>query len=97
MLHLIFQLPCDPSVFQRITLGDDVIFFEKSLFKLYQGSTLTEELTILSQQPVSLYVLEDDILCRGLSPKQLMVGIKVIDYAQMVGLTEKNKVIQTWN
>jgi len=96
MLHLIFHPPYDISVFQRIALGDDVIFFENTLFKLYQGSELSETITTLSKQSINFYVLEDDIKCRGIYPDQLILNIEVIDYSQLVSLTKKNKVIQTW-
>jgi len=96
MLHLIFQFSDYRAISQRIILGDEVIFFENTLFRLHQGSELTDIIKT-REATVNFYVLEDDIKCRGLCPKQLILGIKVIDYPQLVRLTEKNKLIQTWN
>lgn len=41
----------------------------------------------------NLYILEDDLWARGLTA----AAIKVIDYAQLVGLTTQYKKIITWN
>jgi tRNA 2-thiouridine synthesizing protein B len=43
-----------------------------------------------------LYVLADDIAVRGINADELVNGIEVIDYSEMVGLTVKNPVIQSW-
>jgi tRNA 2-thiouridine synthesizing protein B len=43
-----------------------------------------------------LFVLSDDIAVRGITPNELVKGVEVIDYAELVELTVNNPVIQSW-
>jgi len=97
MLHLIFQSPIDSALLQRIDKGDDVVFFENSIFQMYKGALLSDELQQMLSSRVYLYVLAVEIEARGIEQKELITGVKVIDYAALVELTEDNKVVRTWN
>jgi sulfur relay protein TusB/DsrH len=47
-------------------------------------------------QESNLFVLEGDIVVRGIAANELVAGIEVIDYTKLVNLTVKNKLIQSW-
>ncbi len=96
MLHLITQSPIDIAIFQRLGLGDDVLFLDKAVLSLLQKSRLITDLTALLAQH-QLYVLTDDLEVRGISPSELLTGIKAIDYNGFVNLTVKNTLIQSWS
>ncbi len=97
MLHLISQSSIDLSLLQRIDSGDDVVFLENAVFCLNKGSLLSAELKVLLKNNVFLYVLSDELNTRGVSVDELVAGVEVIDYSGLVKLTEKNKLVKSWN
>lgn len=97
MLHLIFQSPIDGSVLQRIDSGDDIVFQENAIFSINKKGLLKEELLNMLNNNIQLYALSNDLDARGVSGAELVMGIEIIDYNSLVGLTEKNKVIRTWS
>jgi len=97
MLHLIFQSPINSALLQRIDKGDDVVFFENSIFQIYKGALLNDEFQQILSSRVYLYVLAVDMEVRGIEQEELITGVEVIDYAALVELTENNKVVRTWN
>ena len=95
MLHLIFQSPIDIAILERIDSGDDVVFLESSVLRILQKGSLSDILMQLLKQN-RLYVLADDIEVRGIVSEELVNGIEVIDYSELVRMTVKNPVIQSW-
>ena len=96
MLHLIFQSPIDAAILERIDSGDDVVFLENSVLRILQEGSLSDTLSRLLNYN-RLCVLTDDIEVRGIGADELVNGIEVIDYSELVRLTVKNPVIQTWS
>jgi len=96
MLHLIFQSPIDIAILERIDSGDDVVFFENSVMRILKNGCFSDTLMQLLKQN-RLYVLADDIVVRGINADELVNGIEVIDYSELVKLTVKNPVIQSWS
>ena len=96
MLHLIFQSPIEIAILERIDSGDDVVFLENSVLRILQNGSLSDTLTQLLKQN-RLCVLADDIEVRGIVADELVNGIEVIDYSELVRLTVKNPVIQSWS
>ena len=96
MLHLIFQSPIDAAILERIAAGDDVVFLENSLLRLLRHGNLNNALAQLLKDS-RLYVLADELEARGIAVDELVNGIAVIDYAQLVDLTVNNTLIQTWS
>jgi tRNA 2-thiouridine synthesizing protein B len=95
MLHLISTSPVENAVLARICAGDDVVFLENALLRLLKTGDLNNTLFELLKTH-QLYVLADDLAVRGIATAELIQGINVIDYAQLVALTVKNPVIQSW-
>jgi len=95
MLHLIFQSPIDIAILERIDSEDDVVFLENSVLRILKKGSLCDILTQLLTRN-RLCVLADDIEVRGIVTDELVNGIEVIDYSELVSLTVKNPVIQSW-
>jgi len=95
VLHLVFQSPIETAVLERIDSGDVVVFLENAVLRVYQHSNISDA---LSKQLSSnrLCVLSDDITVRGIIADELVKGIEVINYAELVELTVNNPVIQSW-
>lgn len=96
MLHLIFQSPVDTALLERIDSGDVAVFLENSVLRILQNSLLADRL----EQQLNknrLCVLADDLKIRGIATDELVTGIDVIDYAELVELTVIHQVIQSWS
>jgi tRNA 2-thiouridine synthesizing protein B len=95
MLHLIFQSPIETAVLERIEPGDVAVFLENSVFRILQNNFSADK---LMQQlgRNRLCVLSEDLKIRGIEAGNLIKGIEVIDYAELVELTVNNQVIQSW-
>ena len=96
MLHLIFQSPIDIAILERIDSGDEVVFLENSVLRILQKGSLNDTLMRFLKRN-RLCVLADDIEVRGIVADELVSGIEVIDYSELVKLTVKNPVIQSWS
>ncbi len=97
MLHLVFQSSLDQALLQRIETGDTIVFFENAIYRLLAKGNLNLELTKIQQQGVCLNVLKEDLDLRGLNSGELVLGVQLIDYLELVELTEQHKLIKTWN
>lgn len=96
MLHLIFQSPIENAVLQRIDSGDVIVFMENAVLRILQNGVMETALASLLSSN-RLCVLSEDIIVRGIAVDELIKGIDVIDYAELVELTVHNSVIQSWN
>lgn len=96
MLHLISQSPIETAVFERVAAGDALVFLDNSVLRLLQHSDLNQCLNQLLKNH-QLYVLADTLAVRGISVEELVQGIRVIDYPQLVALTVQHSVIQSWS
>ena len=96
MLHLIFQSPIDTAILERIAAGDDVVFLENSVLRVLQKGGLSDALAQLLKRN-RLCVLAEDIEVRGIVAEELVNGIDVIDYAELVSLTVKNPLSLSWS
>ncbi|NOT12474.1 MAG: sulfurtransferase complex subunit TusB [Methylococcaceae bacterium] len=95
MLHLVFQSSIETALFERMATGDEAVFLENAVYRVLIKSHISGLLT----QQLSrsrFYVLSDDLKTRGLAPADLIKGIHVIDYSELVELTLQNQVIQSW-
>jgi tRNA 2-thiouridine synthesizing protein B len=95
VLHLIFQSPIEIAILERIEAGDAAVFLENAVLRVLRNGVLHETLTQLLGTN-RLYVLSQDLAVRGIAADELVEGIEVIDYADLVELTVHNRVIQSW-
>lgn len=95
MLHLVFQSPVETAVLERIDSGDIVVFLENAVLRILQNGLLSATLTQQLKRN-RLCVLSDELAVRGIAADELVNGIEVIDYAELVELTVNNPVIQSW-
>lgn len=97
MLHLIFQSSIDRALLQRIGSGDEVVFLENAIFRANKEGPLNSELQHMLNNRINFYVLDLELETRGITKEELVKGVEIIDYSGLVALTEKNKVIKSWN
>jgi tRNA 2-thiouridine synthesizing protein B len=94
MLHLVFDFS-NKTILQRVQADSCVIFLNNAVLKLLKDSHFEDDLNALVKI-TPCYVLNDDLILRGLESDLILSGIDVIDYAKFVQLTIENTPIQTW-
>jgi tRNA 2-thiouridine synthesizing protein B len=96
VLHLVSQSPIETALFQRVAAGDALVFLDNAVLRLLQHSDLNQPLSALLKNH-RLYVLADTLAVRGINAEELLQGISIIDYPQLVALTVQHSVIQSWS
>ena len=96
MLHLVFQASLDETLIARIGFGNDVVFLENATLSLSAKGRFAEQLSQLTEQN-QLFVLSNALDTRGIDTAELVAGIRVIDYPDLVDLTVKHPQIQSWS
>lgn len=94
MLHLVFDFS-DKTILQRVQSASCVIFLNNAVLKLVKNSRFETDLNALVKM-TPCYVLNDDLILRGLESDLILNNIEVVDYAKFVQLTIENTPIQTW-
>lgn len=95
MLHTLITSPykCDFTALMRIiSQGDDLLLLQDGVLAALEGSLPLE---ILLKAPISLYVLQEDVIARGLSA-QISASATRVSYTDFVALTVKNPQQMTW-
>ncbi len=95
MLYTLMHSPwqCDiESLLLLLQPGDDLLLLQDGVTAALQGSTM---LTRLSAAAATLWVLEDDVIARGLSA-QISTKIGQLDYTGFVALTTKHQQQVAW-
>lgn len=96
MLHLISQSPIDTAILARIGPGDDVVCLDNAVLNLLQTGRLHTVLTALLEHN-RISALQPELDCRGISAEELLSGIAVINYHDLVALTVQHPHIITWS
>lgn len=96
MLHILNKRVEYDVFFRRIAQGDALIFMASAVLALYSKAQTAEQLEQYCQN-FQCYVLEPDLLARGLMHDEIITNIKRVDYSGFVTLTTEHKVIKTWN
>ena len=95
MLHLIFTTAIDENLCARFSAGDALAFLENSVLILLKQGKLQPLMTRLQSQH-NVYVLGNDLNARGIHHTELVSGIHIIDYPQLVQLSLTHSLIQSW-
>ncbi|MCF7970345.1 MAG: sulfurtransferase complex subunit TusB [Methylococcaceae bacterium] len=96
MLHIVNErVECD-VFFQRIAKGDALIFVGSAVLCLHSNAQNADQLKQCLQN-FQCYVLEPDLLARGLAQDEIIADIKPVDYSGFVTLTIEHEVIKAWN
>ncbi len=74
-----------------VNKGDSLLLIEDGVYALFEVPDILAELI----KDVSLYVLEADVLARGVSNRNEL-EIELVDYQGFVSLTETNEKTLSW-
>ncbi|MEI2267329.1 sulfurtransferase complex subunit TusB [Erwinia sp. CGal63] len=95
MLHTLIHSPfqCDFNAMLRLlAAGDDVLLLQDGVLAALEGSQALESLRLA---PISLYVLQEDVMARGLSA-QISSIATAVSYTEFVALTVKQTQQIAW-
>ncbi|CNI39575.1 sulfur transfer complex subunit TusB [Yersinia massiliensis] len=95
MLYTVSHSPyrCDLSALLRlVTSEDDILFLQDGVMAVLKNS---DSLKLLLSQSTSFFVLEDDIIARGLAG-QISDSATLISYTHFVDLTLKHQQQLAW-
>lgn len=95
MLHTLINSPfkCDFNAMLRLLAeGDEVLLLQDGVLAALEGSQALES---LRAAPISLHVLQDDVIARGLSA-QISSSAAAVSYTEFVALTVKQTQQMTW-
>ncbi|VFP80382.1 sulfurtransferase complex subunit TusB [Candidatus Erwinia haradaeae] len=95
MLHTISRSPsyCDfPAILRLISAGDDVLLLEDGVLSGMQGSDTLQELLSMK---ITLYILREDLIARGLLI-YISSRARVVNYDGFIQLRIKNLQQIAW-
>lgn len=99
MLHILRHSPYSDtrvaSCLRVIEPGQSVLFIEEAVYNLLSDTAIYETLKQLPND-IGLYVLESDLLARGLCLKALTGRVQVTDYLGMVTLCANHTKVVSW-
>ncbi len=96
MLHLIVSSTFEIAIVERLKGGDDVVFLQSAIWLGVQGNRWSKPLQEIMNNNCRVHVLADDLQIFGLQHTQMLAGINVVSYEQLVSLTEDHQQIYTW-
>lgn len=98
MLHLVNKSPFSStsldSCLKFATKGSSILLFEDAIYAAMAGTSLESKITDVTKDH-SVYVLKEDLAARGV--KEIVPGVKEVDYAGFVELVENNNTSTTWS
>ncbi|WOD09451.1 sulfurtransferase complex subunit TusB [Pseudomonas sp. NyZ704] len=99
MLHILRHSPRSDGRFAsclRVLAGEDgVLLTEEAVYALLRDSATAAQLNLVPAA-VQFYVLEADVLARGLPLDDLPARVEVIDYQGMVAICAKFPKVVSW-
>ncbi len=75
-----------------LTAEDDLLLLQDGVLAAIEGN---QNLILLSDVPATIYVLEEDVLARGLAG-QISAKVQIISYTGFVELTVRHQQQLAW-
>ncbi|MBK4775772.1 sulfurtransferase complex subunit TusB [Candidatus Pantoea edessiphila] len=97
MLHTLINSPfySDMNTLLLILdIGDDIILLQDGVIAALKGNLAIEKI-LNTNKSIRIYVLEEDLIARGLI-KQISTKVYLVNYNGFVKLTEKHKQQMMW-
>ncbi|WP_423906960.1 sulfurtransferase complex subunit TusB [Candidatus Spongiihabitans sp.] len=99
MLHTVNKSPFEKNSFNTslrlAKKGSDILLIEDAVYAALKDSAI-EKAVKQAVTMHSIYVLEPDLMARGLQPARLIKGIQIVGYEGFVDLAVKNDKVQSW-
>ena len=103
ILHTVNKSPdqhnCLESCLRVAQSGSGILLLEDGVVAALAGGVTDDALTSAltgAQREHTLYVLGPDLDARGLGDRELIPGIRVVDYGGFVDLVAEHHTVQAW-
>ena len=98
-LHTINKSPFErdsyASCLRLADVGSSILFIEDGVYAVLKGTVHSAEVEE-RRKDFSFYVLMPDLRARGFGGKDIMDGIKTIDYGGFVDLASSHDGVRAW-
>ncbi|MCW5700884.1 MAG: sulfurtransferase complex subunit TusB [Rhodospirillales bacterium] len=99
MLHLVNKSPFErtnlQACLQRAAPKSAILLLEDAVYGSLKGTVLSD-LVGEAVNTFDVFVLEPDLVVRGLDAEQILQGVKPIGYDEFVDLTVARGTVQSW-
>ena len=99
MLHTVNKSPFEKnSIHTCLRLakkGSDILLIEDAVYAALQNTEIESDIRQAVTEH-SLYVLEPDLMARGLDRDLIVEGIQIVGYDGFVDLAVNNDKVQSW-
>jgi tRNA 2-thiouridine synthesizing protein B len=99
MLHMVNKSPFEKtslsSCLRLAESGSGILLLEDAVYAALQGTSVTDEVVGCSKD-FQIYVLGPDLAARGMSDKQIINGLEIIDYEGFVDLVVEHDAVHSW-
>lgn len=100
ILHIINTSPAMQSSLQsclRVAQKNSAILLIEDAVIAARKNSVTAPLIETALHNFKLYVLEPDLLARGIKTQEIITGIEPVSYPGFVNLTVEYSGVQSWN
>lgn len=99
MLHTVNKSPFEKNSIRTCLRlaesGSDILLIQDAVYAALSDTELASDM-IEAVKNHTVYVLEPDLMARGLNQERLIQGVKTAGYDVFVELAVKNKSVQSW-
>ena len=99
ILHTVNKSPYEHNTLASClnVIGSDhcLLLIEDGVYGAQKQSPLSDRMTALRNQGTKIYVLAEDMDCRGIK-HSILEGIELIEYPKFVSLTIENQSMTSW-
>ena len=99
MLHLVNKSPADrnslASCLRLAKNGSSVLLIEDGVYAAFDGTQVSEKVKAALADH-KIYVLGPDVNARGMTEKNVIDGLEVVDYGGFVDLVTEYDKVQAW-
>ncbi len=99
MLHTVNKSPFErrtlDTALRHAVKGSGVLLIEDAVYAAFEGTVVAEKVRA-ALGDLKIYVLGPDIAARGMSEKQVIDGLEVVDYGGFVDLVTEYDKVQSW-
>ena len=99
MLHTVNKSPFErrtlDTALRHAVKGAAILLIEDGVYAAFDGTVVAEPVPA-AMADHKIYVLGPDVSARGMSEKNVIDGVKVVDYGGFVDLVAEYDKVQSW-
>jgi len=97
MLHIINQFPVDLGALKKTVSGDTVLFTENAILAVKRDTQGSDSFISKTFAHINLCVLKTDLKQIGISTRELLHGVAILDDQDFRNMTHDSMAIRSCN